>query len=83
MPDHRSLLSVGIDVGTTTTQVVFSRLSLSNVARGGQIPRMAITQREILYQSPIMLTPLLDQDTVDAARLNAIVQGEYTSAGVS
>ncbi|HPS42690.1 MAG TPA: ethanolamine ammonia-lyase reactivating factor EutA, partial [Anaerolineaceae bacterium] len=83
MPDHRSLLSVGIDVGTTTTQVVFSRLSLSNVARGGQIPRMAITQREILYQSPIMLTPLLDQDTVDAARLNAIVQGEYTSAGVT
>lgn len=83
MPDHRSLLSVGIDVGTTTTQVVFSRLSLSNVARGGQIPRMAITQREILYQSPIVLTPLLDQDTVDAARLNAIVQGEYASAGMT
>lgn len=81
--DARSLLSVGIDIGTTTTQIVFSRLNLGDVSRAGQIPRMAITKRELLYQSPIYLTPLLDSDTVDADRLNEIIRREYTAAGVT
>jgi ethanolamine utilization protein EutA len=82
MSETRSLLSVGIDVGTTTTQIVFSRLNLADVARPGQIPHMAITTREILYQSPIVFTPLLDRDTVDADKLNEIVRSEYAAAGV-
>lgn len=82
MSDNRSLLSVGIDIGTTTTQIVFSRLSLTNSARLGQIPRMVIAGREVLYQSPIVLTPLSDHETVDAPRLNEIVRAEYAAAGV-
>ena len=83
MADSHSLLSVGIDVGTTTTQIVFSRLSLADVARPGQIPRMAITGREILYQSPIVFTPLKDRETVDSDALKAILEREYRAAGVS
>ncbi len=83
MSDKHSLLSVGIDVGTTTTQIVFSRLSLADVARPGQIPRMAITGREILYQSPIVFTPLTDRETVDPDALKAILEREYRAAGVS
>jgi len=82
MPDTRALLSVGIDVGTTTTQVIFSRLKLADVARPGQIPRMAITAREVLYQSEIFFTPLLNSDTVDAARLNEFIRKEYANAGI-
>jgi ethanolamine utilization protein EutA len=82
MADTRSLLSVGIDVGTTTTQIIFSRLNLSDIARPGQIPRMAITGREVLYQSPIVFTPLLDRETVDAVKLNTIVRREYAAANV-
>ncbi len=82
MSENQSLLSVGIDIGTTTTQIVFSRLALSDVARPGQIPQMAITKREVLYQSPIVFTPLLDHDTVDAEQLNEIVRREYAAAGV-
>lgn len=78
-----SLLSVGIDVGTTTTQIVFSRLSLADVARPGQIPRMAITDREVLYQSPIVFTPLRGRETVDADALKMILDQEYRAAGVS
>src|SRR5512140_2379923 len=83
MPDTRSLLSVGIDVGTTTTQIIFSRLNLADVARPGQIPRLAITGRQVLYQSPIVFTPLADRETVDAVKLNEIVRREYAAAGVS
>ena len=82
MSDSRKLLSVGIDVGTTTTQIVFSRLSLTDVARPGQIPRINITGREVIYQSPIVFTPLKDYETVDADQLNEIVRCEYAAAGV-
>lgn len=82
MNDSRALLSVGVDVGTTTTQVVFSRLRLQDVARAGQIPRINITDRRIIYQSPIVLTPLLDAETIDAVQLNEIVREEYVNAGV-
>lgn len=81
-PDAHSLLSVGIDIGTTTTQVIFSRLSLADVARPGQIPRMAISRRVVLYESPIVFTPLSGQDEVDAGRLNEIVRGQYVTAGI-
>ena len=82
MPDSRSLLSVGVDVGTTTTQIIFSRLNLMDVARPGQIPRINITDRKVVYQSPIVFTPLIDAETIDAIRLNEIVRGEYASAGI-
>ncbi len=82
MSSPRTLLSVGIDVGTTTTQIIFSRLTLADVARPGQIPRVSITERAVIYQSPIAFTPLFDRDTVDAARLNALVRREYAAAGV-
>ena len=82
MPDSRALLSVGVDVGTTTTQVIFSRLNLQDVSRAGQIPRINITDRKVIYQSPIVFTPLVDADTIDADKLNQIVRGEYLNAGV-
>jgi ethanolamine utilization protein EutA len=82
MSDARNLLSVGVDVGTTTTQVIFSRLNLQDVSRPGQIPRINITDRKVIYQSPIVLTPLLDFETIDADRLNEIVRREYSTAGV-
>lgn len=82
MSDSRDLLSVGVDVGTTTTQIVFSRLNLKDVSRAGQIPRINITDRKVIYQSPIVFTPLIDSETIDADKLNQIVRREYETAGV-
>jgi ethanolamine utilization protein EutA len=82
MPDLRTMLSVGIDVGTTTTQLVFSRLALADTARPGQIPRIGISDKTVLYQSPIVFTPLADRETIDVPRLMEIVQREYHAAGI-
>jgi len=82
MSDSRALLSVGVDVGTTTTQIIFSRLNLQDVARVGQIPRINITDRRVIYQGPIVFTPLIDAETIDAVRLNEIVRSEYVNAGI-
>lgn len=77
----RQLLSVGIDVGTTTTQVVFSRLILQDVARPGQVPRISVEAKSILYKGPIYFTPLSSPDEVDTEALKAIIRQEYQSAG--
>ena len=78
-----SLLSVGLDVGTTSTQMVFSRLCIANKAGSFAVPEMQIESREILYKSPVHFTPLLEGDLVDAAALRAIVDGEYEAAGIT
>ena len=78
-----SLLSVGLDVGTTSTQMVFSRLRIENKAGSFAVPEMEIENREIIYKSPVYFTPLLRGDLVDAAALREIVDGEYAAAGIS
>jgi ethanolamine utilization protein EutA len=76
------MLSVGIDVGTTTTQIVFSRLELADAARAGQIPRIQISDKTILYQSPIHFTPLAGHEQIDVPGLIDLVRREYREAGV-
>lgn len=55
--EETRIISVGIDIGTTTTQLVFSRLTLRNTAGPTQVPRYSITDRAILYNSPVAFTP--------------------------
>ena len=76
------LLSVGLDVGTTSTQMVVSRLTLQNRAGAFAVPEMDIAGREILYESPVHFTPLLGIDRVDGAALRRIVEAEYVRAGI-
>ena len=42
-----TMLSVGIDVGTSTTQLVFSRLTVENIANVFSIPRITIVDKQI------------------------------------
>lgn len=77
-----TLLSVGLDVGTTTTQLIVSELTVQNQASGFMVPRLEITDRQILYRSPVHFTPLLGQDRVDGAVIREIVTTEYQKAGI-
>lgn len=78
-----TLLSVGLDVGTTTTQLILSRLTVQNRASSFAVPDMQITGREILYRSRVHFTPLLDECRVDGQKIAQIVQEEYENAGIS
>ncbi len=77
------LLSVGLDVGTTTTQLIVSELQVENRASSFSVPDMQIAKREILYRSPVHFTPLLDKDHVDGDALREIVAAEYKSASIT
>ena len=77
------LRSVGLDVGTTTTQLIVSELTIENRASAFTVPEMAITQRQILYKSPVYFTPLVDDARVDGDAIRRIVASEYQKAGMT
>jgi ethanolamine utilization protein EutA len=77
-----TILSVGIDIGTSTTQLIFSRLTLVNQSAPFTVPRIAITDREILYRSQIYFTPLLSDTVIDTQKIREIVDAEYRAAGM-
>ncbi len=79
----RSILSVGIDIGTSTTQVVFSRLTLENESSYFNVPKVLITHKEILFKSQIYLTPFLTDTLIDADAIENIVAVEFKKAGVT
>ena len=78
-----SLLSVGLDVGTTSTQLIVSRLTISNRASSFAVPEMEIAQRKVLYRSPVHFTPLLEGNLVDGDKIRSLVEEEYKNAGIS
>ena len=77
------LTSVGLDVGTTSTQMVVSQLQVENTAGAFAVPELQITDRKVIYKGAVHFTPLLDESHVDGNRLRLLVEREYTLAGIS
>src|SRR5882724_4139106 len=79
--DHVTLLTVGIDIGSSGTQVIFSRI---NLRRYGEdlTSRYYVVSRETLFQSPVALTPYSSDERIDDAALGAIIDDAYKAAGV-
>ena len=77
------LRSVGLDVGTTSTQMILSELTVENRASSFAVPEMEIAERKVLYKSPVYFTPLLDESHMDGAALRQIVEQEYRRAGIT
>lgn len=78
-----TFLSVGIDVGTTSTHLTFTRLTVVNAALTNQSPLAKIEKREIVFQSPIHLTPLTSEGAIDAHAVFKLIEGEYSRAAIS
>jgi len=78
--EKMALTSVGIDIGSSTSHLMFSRLTLQR--RGADLSaRFEVSSREVLYQSPIMLTPYLSPTLIDVAGLEAFIHEHYARAG--
>ncbi|MHA2071275.1 MAG: ethanolamine ammonia-lyase reactivating factor EutA, partial [Candidatus Thorarchaeota archaeon] len=82
--ENLELLSVGIDIGSSTSHLVFSRLSL-NRERSFLNPtnRFMLVGREIIYESEIIFTPLLDRYTIDIESIIKFCEEEYQKAGIT
>ena len=83
MSPEEWITSVGVDVGTTTTQVIVSRLRLSNPPATNAAASPEIRDREVTYRSPVAETPLDDPETIDVAGVAAIVEDALAAAGLT
>lgn len=79
--DHIELISVGIDIGSSGTQVIFSKMYL---ARKGEdlSSRYICVHRESLYRSPVALTPYTEGTTIDTQKIAEIVDAAYAKANM-
>ena len=83
MSKESILTSVGIDIGTTTTKLVISYLTLSNVMPGSRIPRIEISNKSLFYASDVRFTPFIDRETIDEVAVRKMISEEYEIAGIS
>ncbi len=75
------ILSVGVDVGSSTSHLVFSKLLLKKDERS-VTRRFKIQQRHIVYEGNIIHTPLSDDKTIDIGKLTEFFKAEYERAGI-
>jgi ethanolamine utilization protein EutA len=71
------LTSVGVDIGSSTSHLVFSRLELT--LEGS---RYRVTRREVLNESEILLTPYVDETRIDVEALEAFINQQYKKARI-
>lgn len=79
----KGILSVGIDIGTSTTQVIFSRIVMENTAGFFAVPHVSIVDKEVVYKSEIHMTPLKNSYLIDGDKVRDIVAAEFNKAGFS
>jgi ethanolamine utilization protein EutA len=80
--DNVTLTSVGIDIGSSGTQVIFSRIHLRRLAED-LTSRYYVVSRDTLYLSPVSLTPYSSETRIDDAALRGIIQAAYEGAGIA
>jgi ethanolamine utilization protein EutA len=79
--DFVSLMTVGIDIGSAGTQVIFSRVGLRRMAED-LTSRYYVVSRETLFQSPVALTPYQSEERIDDTKLGAIIDDAYNAANL-
>jgi len=78
--DNVAFTTVGIDVGSSTSHLLFAKVALQRQSQGLS-SRFVVVGREIVWRSPILLTPFLPDGTIDAEALGAFFRRCYADAG--
>ncbi|WP_057979078.1 ethanolamine ammonia-lyase reactivating factor EutA [Caloramator mitchellensis] len=76
------IISVGIDIGTSTTQLIFSKLIIENTASAFTIPKIKIVDKQVFFKSEIYFTPLISSTEIDMEKVKKIIEIEYSKAGI-
>src|SRR5258707_12015606 len=79
--DNVEVTTVGIDIGSSTSHLMFARVHLQRLTTALS-SRFVVVNRKVLWQSPILLTPYLPDYTIDVDELASFIGGSYAYAGV-
>ena len=77
LEDEIRLSSVGVDIGSSTSHLVFSRLTLERLDN-----RYVVAERKLLHESEVLLTPYSADTAIDAQALGDFVEEQYRLAGI-
>lgn len=80
--EHVPLTSIGVDIGSSGTQIIFSKLLMRGPGEPVAMRRRA-KSRETLYMSPVVLTPFDRNNQIDAEKLRGSLDKAYAAAGIS
>src|SRR5690242_11100155 len=78
--DNIELKTIGIDIGSSTSHLLFAKVTLQRQALGLS-SRFLVVNREIVWRSPIMITPFVPDGTIDAKKLGNFIHQAYHDAG--
>jgi ethanolamine utilization protein EutA len=76
-----SIYSIGVDIGTSTTEIVISKLSILSSLGPSLLPVTKIEKKEVIYQSPIYFTPILEKDLIDFDQVKEYVKRAFEESG--
>ncbi len=79
--DNVELTTVGIDIGSSTSHLMFARVHLQRLGTALS-SRFVVVGRKVLWKSPILLTPYLPDYTIDVDELAGFIGGCYAYAGI-
>ncbi|TMG90408.1 MAG: ethanolamine utilization protein EutA, partial [Betaproteobacteria bacterium] len=68
LEDEIRLTSVGVDIGSSTSHLVFSRLLLERLDN-----RYVVSERKVVHESEVLLTPYANDTSIDAAALRRFI----------
>ena len=81
--DNVVLTTVGVDVGSSTSHLLFARLHLQRLTQSLS-SRFVVVRREVLHRSPILLTPYRPDDgLIDVQALERFVHDAYAAANLT
>ncbi len=80
---RESITSLGIDIGTTTTCLIISRLATARLGGTHAMARVEIVDRQVVYRSPVVFTPVTDQNLLDSEAIFGWVNGQLEQAGLA
>src|SRR5882757_3868384 len=78
--ENVELRTVGIDIGSSTSHLLFAKVLLQRQSQGLS-SRFIVVDRQIVWRSPIMLTPFLPDGMIDAHQLAHFIEDCYADAG--
>jgi len=79
--DNITLTSVGIDIGSAGTQVIFSRVRMRRMGEDLS-SRYFVVGRETLYESPVALTPYSSDVRIDERAIGELIDDAYGAANI-
>lgn len=77
-----SIYSIGVDIGTSTTEIIMSKLTIQSSLGPSLLPITTIEKKEVIYQSPIYFTPIVAEERIDFNKIQEYVKQAFEESGM-